>query len=231
LIKHLEEWLQERLPEGPLKHPLQGKIVNALIQTPFQLAPGIEKWISQALESTRLIDAERIKAALLSSESINHLFQMMIQTHFHLSLKTNSSLCSSTSDMHRWVEQVLDKLPYLDEQLKMRISDVLMSTPLIQQWREKMLEALRQTPFAAAICAGWVKTDMGGPHARLSIQESTSYMMEVVEILRRTKEANGLLMYDGTMAETYPASRELEEIFYAIKEQGLSIAGPVSSSS
>lgn len=58
-------------------------------------------------------------------------------------------------------------------------------------------------------------------------------MMEVIHILRRTKEANGLLMYDGTMAEKYPTSSELEEIFYAIntKKAALAPVGSTSSSS
>ncbi|MES2122534.1 MAG: SDR family NAD(P)-dependent oxidoreductase [Chlamydiota bacterium] len=230
LTCYLNKWLELALPDEPLKKPLQDKILRNLIQTPFQQETGIKVWIQQALEKTNLIDAKRIEVALLSPSSIEQ-----IETYFHERLIEDPSKRESplSFDIETWAQQALTQVPSLDVELKNQIIRVITETPFIQQWREKMLETLSEAPFAAAICAGWVRTDMGGPHARLSIQESTRYMMEVVKILRRTKEANGLLMYDGTIAEKYPTSPELEEIIYAInrREAALASAGSSASSS
>lgn len=230
LVEHLTGWLTSTLPEEPLKKPLQEKILKSLIQTPFQQETGIIAWIRQALEKTSIIDVMRIELALMSPAAIEQLNVAWIETHFGRGVTEE---CAQLFDVGIWAQQALSQVPSLDAELKSHIIQVITETPFMQQWREKMLEALIDTPFAAAICAGWVRTDMGGPQARLSIQESTTYMMEVVKILRKTKEANGLLMYDGTVAEGYPTSSELEEIFYAIntRKSALALAGSSSSSS
>jgi hypothetical protein len=53
---------------------------------------------------------------------------------------------------------------------------------------------LEELPCAFAITAGWVKTDMGGPHARLTVQESVSKMANVITRTIDSKKMHGLLM-------------------------------------
>ena len=75
------------------------------------------------------------------------------------------------------------------------------SLELMLEWK-KTHQTMDRTPCAVAICAGWVKTDMGGPNARLSVRESVSGMRRVIEHVRQTKKSNGLYMYDGAVAES-----------------------------
>lgn len=72
---------------------------------------------------------------------------------------------------------------------------------LIESWKEK--QKLSERPCAFAICPGWVKTDMGGPLARLTAEKSVSCMKEVIAKVIQTKESHGLYMYDGSFVETY----------------------------
>ncbi len=166
-IDHLKEWLKSTLPDEPLKKPLQEKILKNLIHTPFQQEMGINAWIRQALEKTSLIDAMRIEVALMSPSAIEQLNIKWIEAHFDGRVIED---CILPFDLEIWAQQALSQVPSLDTELTSQIIQTITETPFMQQWREKMLEALIETPFAAAICAGWVRTDMGGPHARLSIR-------------------------------------------------------------
>ena len=56
-------------------------------------------------------------------------------------------------------------------------------------WKRWNPQNLTKTPCAFAICPGWVRTDMGGQNARLSITESVSGMVKVINHVRETKES------------------------------------------
>lgn len=72
------------------------------------------------------------------------------------------------------------------------------SIQLMTDWKERYPDKLAQTPFAVAICPGHVKTDMGGAHAPLTVQQSVSEMMDILEYVKKTKRSNGLYMH-GTL--------------------------------
>lgn len=91
------------------------------------------------------------------------------------------------------------------------------SIELMQDWKKNHEEDLAHTPCAVAICAGWVKTDMGGQNADQTVDESVSQMRQVIRNVIATKASNGLLMYDGTIAEKYPVPQVLEQVFEAKK--------------
>jgi NAD(P)-dependent dehydrogenase (short-subunit alcohol dehydrogenase family) len=236
---YFKEWLESVFPEVPLKKLLHEKILNNLLQQRWNPGISAKDWILQVLEKTCLIDAlkEPIEEALTSPSSIEKLtsgiFEPTYQDLLEIVNGERPWQVIHGSDIKKWALNAMIQVPSLDKELKGRIVEVITETPHMQQWRTKMIEILRNAPFAAAICAGWVRTDMGGPYARLSIHDSTAYMMVVIELLRRTKQGNGLLMYDGTMPEKYPIPSELEEIFYAIKnsrEASTSISTSSSSS-
>jgi len=51
--------------------------------------------------------------------------------------------------------------------------------------------------IATALHPGWVQTDMGGPKAPLTVDESTSAIIKLLESLNESH--NGILVqYDGT---------------------------------
>lgn len=83
-------------------------------------------------------------------------------------------------------------------------------------WKKKHPTQLFRAPCAVAICAGWVRTDMGGPNARLSAEESVSGMLDVIEYVRATKTSNALYMYDGSIAEKYVTPPVHQEVFNSI---------------
>lgn len=232
-----KEWLDSVFPDVPLKTPLSEKILKNLIQHPWSPKTTGREWILEVLEKTCLIDAlrEPIEKALTSPSSIETLYKR----HFEASRQDLAELQKAgpirepilKEDVEEWVKSSVSQISFLSEELKDRLIEVMKDSPCLRELREKMMRILSESPFAAAVCAGWVRTDMGGPHARLSIEMSTGYMADVIEILRKTKQANGLLMYDGTMAEKYPASTELEEIFYAIKHRSAPSSQPSESSS
>lgn len=87
------------------------------------------------------------------------------------------------------------------------------SIELMAKWKERAVKPLTKTPCAFAICPGWVRTDMGGPSARLSVGESTSEMAKVIEHVVQTKKSNALYMYDKSVAEPYVIPPVLQEIF------------------
>lgn len=86
---------------------------------------------------------------------------------------------------------------------------------LMEDWKNTHPNERSQSPCAVAICPGWVRTDMGGSNARLSVEESVSQMVKVIEYVVETKQSNGLYMYDGTMAEKYTTPAVLKEIVEA----------------
>jgi NAD(P)-dependent dehydrogenase (short-subunit alcohol dehydrogenase family) len=59
------------------------------------------------------------------------------------------------------------------------------------------------SPRAITLCAGWVKTDMGGPDARLEVDESVSQMMNVMRRVKQRELPDGLYLYNGTVPSTY----------------------------
>ncbi len=90
------------------------------------------------------------------------------------------------------------------------------SINLMNEWHLKNggdSEKLIKTPCAVTICPGWVRTDMGGPSARLSISESVAGMKTCVSEVRKTKRSNGLYMYTGEIAEAYSVPKVLADIF------------------
>lgn len=72
------------------------------------------------------------------------------------------------------------------------------SIQLMKDWKERHPDKLAQTPFAVAICPGHVKTDMGGANAPLSVEQSVSEMMDIIEYVKKTKRSNALYMH-GTL--------------------------------
>ena len=82
---------------------------------------------------------------------------------------------------------------------------------LIEQWDGDLTEL----PVAFALCAGWVRTDMGGANARLSVERSVELMAAVIEKTIITKRGNGLLMYDGSYLEKYAVNEKLKAAILA----------------
>lgn len=93
------------------------------------------------------------------------------------------------------------------------------SIELMLDWKKRNPQNLTKTPCAVAICPGWVRTDMGGQSARLSITESVSAMRKVIDHVRNTKESNGLYMHDGSVVEKYPVTDVLKEVLEAKAKQ------------
>lgn len=83
---------------------------------------------------------------------------------------------------------------------------------LMKEWKKNNSEQLDQSPCAFAICPGSVRTDMTGPHGKQSVEESVSAMAQVIATLIKTKQCNGLYMYDGRCTETYAMPAMLKEI-------------------
>lgn len=84
---------------------------------------------------------------------------------------------------------------------------------LKQEWASSHPDELAYAPSAIALCAGWVKTDMGGDDARLTVDASVSQMKQMIDKVIQTKESNGLLMYDGQVSECYPITPILKQVF------------------
>lgn len=84
---------------------------------------------------------------------------------------------------------------------------------MIRNWALRVLKEwegpLEELPCAFAIAAGWVKTDMGGPDAQLTIQDSVSQMAKVIAETIESKKMHGLLMYHGRFLDVYKTPRKL----------------------
>lgn len=87
------------------------------------------------------------------------------------------------------------------------------SIQLMKDWKERHPDKLAQTPFAVAICPGHVKTDMGGNNAPLTVEQSVSEMMDILDYVKKTKRSNGLYMH-GTLEPyvQYTTPAVLQEI-------------------
>lgn len=86
------------------------------------------------------------------------------------------------------------------------------SIELMLDWKKLNPKNLTNTPTAFAVCPGWVRTDMGGANARLSVNESVQAMSKCIDQVRGTKKSNALYMYDGTVAESYAVPDVLQEV-------------------
>ncbi|MCH9630469.1 MAG: hypothetical protein S4CHLAM37_04690 [Chlamydiia bacterium] len=73
---------------------------------------------------------------------------------------------------------------------------------LAKGWRHKNKD-MQKVPCTFAICPGWVKTDMGGASARLTVDQSVGAMSRVIDNVIRTKDSAALFMHDGTKLEKY----------------------------
>ena len=89
----------------------------------------------------------------------------------------------------------------------------------MKDWAAKYPDKLAQTPFAVAICPGHVKTDMGGESAPLSVEQSVSKMMEVLDYVKKTKRSNGLYLYGKEEPYVqYDTPAILQEILNAVEK-------------
>jgi NAD(P)-dependent dehydrogenase (short-subunit alcohol dehydrogenase family) len=99
------------------------------------------------------------------------------------------------------------------------------SIELMLDWKKRNPQNLTKTPCAFPICPGWVRTDMGGQEARLSVTESVSAMIKVIDNVRETKKSNGLYMYDGEVAEKYDVRDVsiIKEVLFAKEEEKVKV--------
>ena len=95
-----------------------------------------------------------------------------------------------------------------------------LSQRLMCKWEEDHPEQLSKAPCAMAICPGWVKTEMGGDNARLTVDESVNEMWNIVQHVRSKKCSNGLFMHGTLMPyERYDQPDVLKRVLAAIAGQ------------
>lgn len=233
----LEDWLDHALPSSALKEVWKKKILGVLLHIPFSsslsawLEPIIQEeedevssyargelanWVTTGIEQMKLLSEFKthLRGALVKEEFLDSLYQRLRGVSFERS----SAIQESCFSPEKWLDQVMAPLS-IEPERKAALKREFLQSECLHQFLAGFMERLSHTPFAAAICAGWVKTDMGGPDARLSIDESTRSMMAVIDVLRRTKKGHHLMMYDGTKAASYPRPRELQEVYDSLRRR------------
>lgn len=158
--------------------------------------------------SQHLTDALRVNTQ--APDNIIRCFYPLLSTSEDACVVYMSSRIGSTSDNSNG--------GYHPYRIAKAASNMLIwnwSIALMSDWA-KNGQPLERTPCAVAICPGWVRTDMGGPTAKLSIEESTSAMTSVISHVIKTKESNALYMYNGDVVGTrYEEPEVLKEIWKA----------------
>lgn len=80
---------------------------------------------------------------------------------------------------------------------------------LASLWLNKQLP-LNQRPCAFPISPGWVQTDMGGQRADITVDQSVSQMLIVIDKIRVKKDCS-LYLYDGSILEKYPTPQVVND--------------------
>ncbi|KTD56963.1 oxidoreductase [Legionella santicrucis] len=99
---------------------------------------------------------------------------------------------------------------------------------MVQNWADTFSddpEKLAQAPGAFAISPGWVKTDMGGKNARLTVNESVSKMVTVINQVIADKKFNAIYSYTGALMNpgAYTSSDALTRVIAEADSQKVKI--------
>ena len=92
-----------------------------------------------------------------------------------------------------------------------RVSKVMINR-IFAYWRNYFdrKAGMIHRPRLITIAPGWVKTDMGGNDARLSVKESVTAMAEKINlIIKKQCDDNRLILYNGDSVEAYKNTFEL----------------------
>ena len=102
---------------------------------------------------------------------------------------------------------------------------------MLKNWTDKFSnnpEKLAQAPGAVSIYPGWVRTGMGGQNARLTVDESVSKMVAVIDKITVDKRFNTVYSYDGKSMNpgAYVPSLEMNKVMAAA--ENLQVKMPAS---